>query len=148
SAMVTCGDTTVLATAVMSNQEREGIDFFPLVVDYEEKFYAAGRILGGRFIKREGRPSDEAILTGRIVDRTIRPLFNQNTRYEVQVIVTVLSFDDKNDPDIPAVIAASLALSTSDIPWSGPVSATRIALDKENQQIINPEYNQLEEMNL
>jgi len=148
SAMVTFGETTVLATVVMSNQEREGIDFFPLIVDYEEKFYAAGRILGGRFIKREGRPSDEAVLTGRIVDRTIRPLFNQNTRHEVQVVVTVLSFDDKNDPDIPAVIAASLALSTSDIPWAGPVSAVRIALDKENSQIVNPEYDQLEEMNL
>lgn len=148
SAIVRFGDTTVLATAVMSKQEREGIDFFPLVVDYEEKFYAAGRILGGRFIKREGRPSDEAVLTGRIVDRTIRPLFNQNTRQEVQVVITVLSFDGKNDPDVPSVIAASLALSTSDIPWAGPVSAVRVGIDENDKVITNPEYTELENMKL
>jgi len=142
SAMVTLGDTTVLATAVISQQKRDGVDFFPLVVDYEEKFYAAGRILGGRFIKREGRPSDEAVLTGRVVDRTIRPLFNQKIRNEVQVVITVLSFDDKNDPDIPAVISASLALATSDIPWNGPVSAVRVKVNSDDNPEINPEYDQ------
>ena len=126
SVMVGMGDTKVLATVVMSKKDREGIDFFPLVVDYEEKFYAAGKILGGQFIRREGRPSDEAILTGRVVDRTIRPLFNQEMRKEVQVVVTVLAIDDEHDTDIPAVLAASLALSTSDIPWDGPVGAVRV----------------------
>lgn len=127
SVIVGMGNTKVLATAVMSKKERDGIDFFPLVVDYEEKFYAAGKILGGQFIRREGRPSEEAILTGRVVDRTIRPLFNQKIRREVQVVITALSIDEAYDTDIPAIIAASLALGTSDIPWDGPVSAVRVS---------------------
>jgi len=126
SVMVRMGDTIVLVTAVMGKTDKPGIDYFPLSVDYEEKFYAAGKILGSRFIKRENRPSDEAILSGRIVDRTIRPLFNQDMRREVQVVATVLSIDDLNDPDTLAVIGASLALGTSDIPWGGPASAVRI----------------------
>ncbi len=134
------GDTVVLVTAVLGGA-REGIDFFPLVVDYEEKFYAAGRILGGRFMKREGRPSDEAVLTGRMIDRTIRPLFDQRLRQEVQVVATVLSIDEVNDPAVPAIVGASLALSTSDIPWGGPVSAIRLGLknkDGETNFIVNP----------
>jgi len=115
SVILSYGNTVILATAVMGKNKREGIDFFPLTVDYEERFYAAGEILGNRFQRREGRPSDEAILSGRIVDRTIRPLFDQHIRNEVQVIITVLSIE-KNDPDVLAIIAASLALSTSDIP--------------------------------
>lgn len=126
SAIIRYGNTAVLATAVMSKKKREGGDYFPLTVDYEERFYAAGQILGSRFIRREGRPSDEAILSGRIVDRTIRPLFDQRIRNEVQVIITVLSID-KDEPDVLAVNAASLALATSDIPWGGPVSAVRVA---------------------
>lgn len=126
SVIISMGDTKVMATVVMSKRDREGVDYFPLVVDYEEKFYAAGKILGGQFIRREGRPSDEAILTGRVVDRTIRPLFNQNIRKEVQVVVTVLAIDDENDTDIPAILAASLAIGTSDVPWDGPVGATRV----------------------
>ena len=126
SVMVRYGNTTVLATAVMSNKKREGGDFFPLTVDYEERFYAAGQILGSRFMRREGRPSDEAILSGRIVDRTIRPLFDGRIRQDVQVVLTVLSID-KDEPDVLAVNAASLALATSDIPWDGPVSAIRVA---------------------
>ncbi len=126
SVIISIGDTKVLATVVMSKREKDGVDYLPLVVDYEEKFYAAGKILGGQFLRREGRPSDEAILTGRVVDRTIRPLFNQNIRREVQLVVTVLSVDDENDTDIPAIIAASLAISTSDIPWDGPVGAARV----------------------
>ena len=94
SCLLTYGGTVVLATAVMSPQERDGIDFFPLLVDYEEKFYAAGKILGSRFIKREGKPSEEAILTSRMIDRTLRPLFDQSIRHAVQVIVTVISVDD------------------------------------------------------
>src|SRR3989344_5877825 len=137
SVMMRMGDTIVLVTAVMGKSDKAGIDYFPLTVDYEEKFYAAGKILGSRFIKRENRPSDEAVLSGRVVDRTIRPLFNQDMRREVQVVTTVLSIDDLNDPDTLAVIGASLALGTSDIPWGGPVSAVRIS-GIENNFVINP----------
>ncbi len=124
SVILKCGDTAVLATAVMGDRETTS-SYFPLKVDYEERFYAAGRILGGRFTRREGRPSDEAVLSGRIVDRTIRPLFDQTMRYDVQVVITVLSVGNY-DPDVLAVNAASLALATSDIPWGGPVSAVRV----------------------
>ncbi len=126
SVIVRYGNTTVLATVVMSKNRKEGGGFFPLTVDYEERFYAAGQILGSRFMRREGRPSDEAILSGRIIDRTIRPLFDQRMRHEVQVVVTVLSID-KDEPDMLAVNAASLALATSHIPWAGPVSAVRVS---------------------
>ncbi|OHA60148.1 MAG: polyribonucleotide nucleotidyltransferase [Candidatus Vogelbacteria bacterium RIFOXYD1_FULL_46_19] len=128
SVMVRLGDTVVLVTAVMGVKSRDDIDYFPLTVDYEEKFYAVGKILGSRFIKREGRPSEEAVLTGRMIDRTIRPLFDDRLRQEIQVIATVLSIDDKNDPSVPAILGASLALATSDIPWNGPVSAVRLGL--------------------
>lgn len=126
SVILRYGNTAVLATAVMSSRTRDDIDYFPLTVDYEERFYAAGTIGGSRFVRREGRPSEQAILSGRVVDRTIRPLFPQHIRNEVQVIITVLSLDE-NDPDMLAVNAASLALATSDIPWGGPVAAVRVA---------------------
>ena len=135
SVIVRYGNTAVLATAVMGNL-KDG-DFFPLTVDFEERFYATGRILGSRFVRREGKPSTEAILSGRIVDRTIRPLFNQLMRNEVQVIVTTLAID-VDDPDVISVIAASLALGTSRIPWNGPASAVRIA--KDHNWFINPDY--------
>src|SRR5665647_1078252 len=122
------GDTVVLATAVMSKGASRISGYFPLMVDFEERYYAAGKIKGSRFIKREGRPSDDAILSGRLVDRTIRPLFNARMRNEVQVITTVLSYDGENDPSILAVIAASTALSLSNIPWNGPVAAVRLSL--------------------
>jgi polyribonucleotide nucleotidyltransferase len=138
SVIIRYGETVVLATAVMG-PGREGLDYLPLTVDYEEKFYAAGRILGSRFIKREGRPSDEAVLSGRIIDRTIRPLFNQSLRREVQVVATVLSIDETNDPDVPAVIGASLALGVSNIPWDGPVGAVRLGI-KDDELKINPAY--------
>ncbi|HLM84414.1 MAG TPA: polyribonucleotide nucleotidyltransferase [Candidatus Bathyarchaeia archaeon] len=131
------GDTVVLATAVMSPAAREGVNYFPLMVDYEEKFYASGKIKGSRFIKREGRPTDEAVLNGRLIDRTLRPLFDQRMRNEVQVIVTVLSIDQENDPALAGAIAASTALSISDIPWNGPLGAVRIG-EKEGQVIVNP----------
>jgi len=137
SVMMRMGDTIVLVTAVMGKNDRLGVDYFPLTVDYEEKFYAAGKILGSRFIKRENRPSDEAILSGRIIDRTIRPLFDQEMRREIQVVTIVLSIDDINDPDVLAVIGASLALGTSDIPWGGPASAVRIGT-VDGSFIINP----------
>ena len=118
------GATAVLATAVMAKEDRPG-DFFPLTVDYEERFYAAGKIIGSRFIRREGRPSDEATLSGRLIDRTIRPLFDERIRKEIQVTVTILAYDEKHDPDVPALIAVSTALGISDIPWNGPVAGVR-----------------------
>ena len=139
SVILRYGNTAVLATAVMSERTRDEIDYFPLTVDYEERFYAAGAILGSRFQRREGRPSEDAILSGRVVDRTIRPLFPQYIRNEVQVIITILALDEE-DPAVVAVNAASLALATSDIPWNGPVAAVRIAHSKEHGLIINPTY--------
>jgi len=140
SVIVRYGNTTVLATAVMSSYEREGLGYFPLTVDYEEKFYAAGAILGSRFMRREGRPSEEAILSGRVIDRTIRPLFEKHIRNDIQVVVTILSIDE-DDPGIPAVNAASLALAVSDIPWNGPVSAVRIGMHKDTNDFeVNPTY--------
>jgi polyribonucleotide nucleotidyltransferase len=137
SVTVRYGDTVVLATAVMSPEAREGMNYFPLMVDYEEKFYASGKIKGSRFVKREGRPTDEAVLNGRLIDRTLRPLFDQRMRNEVQVIVTVLSIDQENDPALAGVIAASTALAISDIPWNGPVGAVRVG-EKDGKIIINP----------
>ncbi len=143
SVLLRYGNTTVFATAVMSKGEKES-DYFPLSVEYEERFYAAGQILGSRFIRREGRPSDEAILSGRITDRTIRPLFNQNMRNEVQVVVTILSLDE-HDPDVLGVTASSLALAISHIPWNGPVSAIRIGKMKGQADfLINPTYKERE----
>ncbi len=138
SVIMRYGDTTVLATAVMSPNKKEGQNWFPLTVDYEEKFYAAGEILGSRYMRREGRPSEEAVLSGRVVDRTIRPLFNQKIRNEVQVTVTVISLG-KYDPDVLAVNAASIALATSDIPWDGPVSCVRIN-EVDGSLKVNPTY--------
>ena len=131
------GDTVVLATAVMSKAASRISGYFPLMVDFEERYYAAGKIKGSRFIKREGRPSDDAILSGRAVDRTIRPLFNHRMRNDVQVIVTVLSYDGENDPDIISMIAASTALSISNIPWNGPIAAVRIGR-VNGELILNP----------
>ncbi len=144
SVTIKYGNTTALITATMSKGEKE-MDFFPLTVDYEERFYAAGEILGSRFIRREGRPTDEAVLSGRIVDRTIRPLFDQRMRRDVQVVITILSIDE-DDPDMLAVIGASLALGVSDIPWNSPVSAVRIGKLKDtNHLIINPIYKDRQE---
>lgn len=126
SVLIRYGNTVILATAVMSNKKREGQEFFPLTVDYEERFYAAGQILGSRYMRREGRPSDAAVLSGRIIDRTIRPLFDGRIRQDVQIIITVLAIEN-NEPDILAVNGASMALSVSDIPFGGPVSAVRVA---------------------
>ena len=137
SVTVRYGDTVVLATAVMSANAREGVNYFPLMVDYEEKFYASGKIKGSRFIKREGRPTDEAVLNGRLIDRTLRPLFDQQMRNEVQVIVTVLSIDQENDPALVGAIAASTALAISDIPWNGPIGAVRIG-EKDGKVVVNP----------
>ncbi len=141
------GDTQILATAVMSKRKGFTMGYFPLMVDYEERYYAAGKIKGSRFIKREGRPSDEAVLTGRAVDRTIRPLFDMRMRNEVQVVISVQSIDGENDPDIISIIAASLALSISDVPWNGPVAAVKVALI-DGELVINPTREQGEETSL
>jgi len=146
SIVVSCEGTIVLVTANSSKEPREGIDFFPLMVDYEEKFYAAGKIPGG-FFKREGRPSKNAILTSRLIDRPLRPLFPQEYRNDVQVIATVLSYDQKNSPDILAIIGASAALWISDIPFQGPIGAVRIGL-VENEFIVNPSPEELENSEL
>ena len=137
------GETLVLSTAVMSNLPKEEMSFFPLTVEYEERFYAAGKIKGSRYIKRETRPSDEAICNARLIDRAIRPLFPENLNREVQVVTTVLSWDGKNDPDILGLLAASVALSLSDIPWNGPVGAVRVGR-KEGNFILNPDYEERE----
>ncbi|MFH1454815.1 MAG: polyribonucleotide nucleotidyltransferase [bacterium] len=139
SVILRYGATVVLATVVISKREKLDAGYFPLTIDYEEKFYATGQILGSRYTRREGRPSDEAILSGRITDRTIRPLFDQWVRNEIQVIITVLSLD-QDDPDVLGVIAASLALGVSKIPFKGPVSAVRISKHKNNGFQTNPTY--------
>jgi len=143
SCLVQYGDTLVLSTVVISEREREGIDFFPLTVDYEERYYAAGKILGSRYIRRESRPSDEAILTSRLIDRTIRPLFPKDLKREVQIVITCLSWDRENDPDIIGLIAASLVLSFSKVPWSGPISVVRVGKIGD-EFILNPTYEQRE----
>ncbi len=141
AALTTLGDTVVLATAVASPDPKEGIDFFPLTVDYREYTYAGGRIPGG-FIKREGRPSEREILTCRQIDRPIRPLFPEGFRNETQVIALVMSADKENDPDIIGINAACCALALSDIPFGGPVGAVRVGR-VDGQFIINPSYSEL-----
>ncbi len=139
-------DTIVLTTAVASTKPVEGIDFFPLSVEYREKAYAAGKIPGG-FIKREGRPSDNEILSARIIDRPLRPLFPENFRNEVQIMVFALSADRENDPDVLGVIGASAALGISDIPFQGPVAAVRVGRIL-GELIINPTYAELEDSDI
>jgi len=140
---VTIGETVVLVTATRSAKPKDGMDYFPLSVEYDEKLYAAGRIKGSKWVKREGRPTDEAVLTCRVIDRAIRPLFPEWLKNEVQVIATVLSFDGENDPDILSLIGASLALSISDIPFGGPIAGIRLGL-KDGNFIINPSYQERE----
>src|SRR6187455_3818417 len=140
--LATYGETTVLATVVAAKSPREGVDFLPLTVDYQEKFYAAGRIPGGYF-KREGRPTEKETLVSRLIDRPIRPLFADGWRNETQVIVTTLSHDLENDPDVIALVAASAALTLSGAPFRGPIGAARVGF-ANNEFILNPT---LEEMN-
>ncbi|MBU1125306.1 MAG: polyribonucleotide nucleotidyltransferase [Candidatus Omnitrophica bacterium] len=146
SVTVTYGGTVVLVTACMSRKIREGLGFFPLTVEYQEKTYAAGRIPGG-FFKREGRPSESEILTARLIDRPIRPLFPKGMRNDVQVMAMVLSSDGENDPDILAVIGASAALSISEIPFAGPLGCCRVGRIN-NAFILNPTYAELEQSDL
>lgn len=138
SCTVRYGDTVILCTATHGDV-RDGIDFFPLQVDFEERMYASGRIKGSRFIKREGRPTDEAILSGRLIDRAIRPLFPTALRNEVAVVATVFSHDQVNDADVLGLIGASCALAISDIPWNGPIAALRVGR-KDGKLIAMPSY--------
>jgi polyribonucleotide nucleotidyltransferase len=140
SVVVQYGDTVILATATMSKSAREGIDFFPLTVDYEERMYAGGKIPGG-YPRRETRPRDEAVLMGRLTDRPIRPLFPKGMRNDVQVVITTLSYDQENDPGPLAIFGASCALTISDIPWSGPVGGVRMG-SVGGQLVVNPTQTQ------
>ena len=133
----TYGETSVLVTVVMGKDDKP-TDYFPLTIDYEERFYAAGKIIGSRFIRREGRPSENAVLSGRMIDRTLRPLFNQNIRRDVQIVITVLSYDEENDPDFISLISASTAILISEVPWDGPVAGLRLAKIKNGELVINP----------
>jgi len=135
--LVTYGDSIILATAVMSAKNMEGLDFFPLTVDYEENYYAAGKVRGSRFVKRKGKPTDEAILTGRVVDRSIRPFFPEGMRREVQIILTALSFDKENDPEFLAMVGASAALAVSDIPFDTTLAGLKIGL-VDGKLVVNP----------
>jgi polyribonucleotide nucleotidyltransferase len=144
SAFARLGDTLVFVAVNFTKEEVINPDFFPLSVEYEEKFYAAGKIRGSRYIKRETRPSDEAICNARLVDRAIRPLFPENLQRGVQVMATVLSWDGENDPDVLALLGASLSLLLSPLPWQGPIGAARVGKIK-NQFKINPSYKEREE---
>ena len=140
------GETTVLCTVVAQRQPREGVDFLPLTVNYQEKAFAAGKIPGG-FFKREGRPSEKETLSSRIVDRSIRPLFAPGFRHETQVICTVLAHDLENDPDIVALVGASAALAISGIPFRGPVGCARVGYI-DGDYVLNPLVRQMDESHL
>lgn len=146
AATVQYGETVIMATVVESSFEREGVDYFPLMVELDEKLYAAGTIKGSRWIKREGRPTDDAVLSGRMIDRAIRPLFNGG-RKDVQVILTVLSVDNENDHDVVALIAASTVLAISGINWSGPISGIRVGRIN-GEYVFNPKYDEREKSDL
>lgn len=135
------GETTVLATVTQAKEDKL-VDFFPLTVEFEERLYAAGIIKGSRWIKREGRPSDDAVLTGRMIDRSLRPLFDQSSRKETQIVITILSVDGENNYDTVALVAASAALSISGLSWAGPLSGARVGLC-DGQMIVNPTYAQM-----
>ena len=138
------GETVVLATAVMMKEDRGDIDYLPLMVDYEQKFYAIGKILGSRFARREGRAADSAVLRGRLIDRTIRPLFDHRMRRDIQVVVTVLQYDGENDHTFLGLVAASTALAISDIPWGGPVAGVNVA-QIGGKIVVSPKDNELKE---
>lgn len=140
--LVRYGDTVVVVAATGTKTPREGVDFFPLTVDFEEKMYAVGKLPGG-FIKREGRPSTHAILTSRLIDRPIRPMFPDGYHNDVQIVATAVSVDPDNAPDIPAMIGASAALCVSDIPFEGPIAGVRVGLI-DGQFIVNPTPAQFE----
>ena len=138
--LVRYGDTVVHVAATASAKPRDGIDFFPLSVDFEEKLYSVGKIPGA-FLRREGRPSEKAILTCRMIDRPIRPLFPKDMRNDVSIVATVMSVDQDNSPEIAALVGTSIALSISDIPWNGPISGVSVGLI-DGEFVINPNAEQ------
>ena len=140
AALIHYGETTVLATATASAAPREGIDFLPLSVDYDEKMYAVGKIPGG-FLKREGKPSEKAVLAGRVIDRPVRPLFPKDLRNDISLLLTIMSVDPDCSPEITAMIGASIALSISDIPWNGPIGGVFMGL-VDGEIVVNPTYEQ------
>ena len=146
SVLVRYGETTVLVNATASKKPRDGIDFLPLSVDFEEKLYSVGKIPGS-FLKREGRPSDKAVLSSRVVDRPIRPLFPKDMRNDVTVVMTVLSVDPDCQPEIAGMIGASFALSISDIPWNGPIAGINVGL-VDGEIILTPTAEQRKESDL
>nr|MDQ2973400.1 polyribonucleotide nucleotidyltransferase [bacterium] len=148
SVLVRYGDTVVLGTAMVGNRPISGMDYFPLSIDYEEKFYAAGKISGSRFIKREGRPSEEAILIGRLIDRPIRPLWPKGYRQEVQGVASVLSTDPSFRPDMVAMIAMSAAFMLTGCPFDGPVAGLRVGLDETGDFKAFMSYGQMKESDL
>ncbi len=148
AATIKIGDTVILATACIAQEAKESADFFPLLVDYEERLYAAGKISGSRFIKREGRPSDKAVLTARLIDRPIRPLFPKGYRNDVQISLTVLSVDLEHDADIAALIGASVVLIIAGAPFNGPLGASRVGMDKDGKFILSPTTKQMQESSL
>ena len=142
------GDT-IVQVAIVGSRRPTDLGYFPLQVQYQEKLYAGGIIKGSRFVKREGRPTDEAILTGRLIDRSIRPLFPKDYNYDVQITITVLAIDSQHSPDVVAIIATSAALANSDIPWAGPVGAVRIGLDAKTGSLLShPTVSQISESDL
>ena len=144
--LATYGDTTVIATVVAAKEPKVGLDFLPLTVNYQEKFFAAGRIPGGYF-KREGRPTEKDTLTSRLIDRPIRPLFADGWRCDTQIITTVLSHDLENDPDIVAMVAVSAALTISGAPFMGPIGGARVAFIN-NEYVLNPTLEEMVESQL
>src|SRR5208283_2506648 len=140
--VVSCGETMILATACASKEPKEGTDFFPLTVEYREKFYASGKIPGG-FFKREGKPREKETLTSRLIDRPIRPLFPEGFLNEVQIITTVLSADMQNSPDILGIIGSAVAIDISSIPFDGPIAAVRIG-KCGSQLIVNPTNDEID----
>src|ERR1700681_4401193 len=144
--VVTYGETTVIATVVAAKQPKEGIDFLPLTCNYQERYYAAGRIPGGYF-KREARPTEKETLVSRLIDRPVRPLFADGWRCDTQVIVTVLSHDLENDPDMVAMVAASAALTLSGAPFMGPIGAARVGFIN-NEYVLNPQIDEMPESQL
>ena len=144
--VATYGETTVLATVVSVKEPKPGQDFFPLTVNYQEHYYASGRIPGG-FFKREGRPTEKETLTSRLIDRPIRPLFAEGYKNETQVVVTVLSHDLENDPDIVGMVAASAALTLSGVPFMGPIGAARVGYIN-GSYVLNPTTEQVKESKL
>src|SRR3989344_903881 len=144
--LATLGDTVVLVTVVAAPLKQE-LDYFPLTVDYTMRLYAGGRIKGSRWVKRDGRPTDEEILTSRLIDRSIRPLFPKTFKKDVQVIATVLSVDGENDPALLSMVAASAALATSSIPWKGPVGSLKVGI-KDGEYVANPLRSDLDSSDL